>query len=130
MRRGKAMATWIRLGFTRLILEAFAAILASGGVAQATLINPTSANGGITVNMTENGGPVISRHVDTFAIFYGDFTGANTGYPVTAQQVTDQWLSDMNGTTYLNIDSTYTGAPNGTASTNVTFNGAANVSNF
>lgn len=115
-------------GLAHLTAVASAVMLASAGIAKAGLINPTPANGGITVNMTENGGPVMTGHVDTFAIFYGDFTGANTGQPVTAQQVTGQWLNDMNGTDYLNIASTYTGAPNGTVSTNVTFSGAVNVS--
>lgn len=114
----------------RLILATTFALLAKVGGASATLINPTPADGGITVDMTENGGPVMTGQVDTFAIFYGDFTTANAGAPITAQQATTNWLSNMNNTDYLNIASTYTNAPNGTVSTNVTFNGSVNVSNF
>lgn len=106
---------------------ALAAILDCAGIAQAGVINPTPPDGGITVNMTANGGPVMAGAVDTFAIYYGDFTTANTGHPITAQQVVANWLGDMNGTDYLNIDSTYTGGSNGTASTDVTYNGSYQV---
>jgi hypothetical protein len=112
------------LRLAALIPVAFAALLARAGIVQAVVINPTPPNGGITVNMTENGGPVMAGAVDTFAIFYGDFTTANLGHPITAQQVVANWLGDMNGTDYLNIDSTYTGGSNGTASTDVTYNGS------
>jgi hypothetical protein len=115
------------LRLVHLIPVALAAMLACPGIAQAVVINPTPPDGGITVNMTENGGPVIAGAAETFAIYYGDFTAANAGHPITAQQVVTNWLGDMNGTDYLNIDSTYTGGSNGTASTDVTYNGSYQV---
>jgi hypothetical protein len=105
----------------------FVVMLASAGVAHAGPIGTTPANCNCAINMQENGGPVMTGSVDTFAIYYGDFTSANAGNPITAQQVVANWLSDINGTSYLNIDSTYTGAPNGVASTDVTYNGSYQV---
>jgi hypothetical protein len=99
-------------------------ILVSTAVAHAGPINPTPADCNCAINMMENGGPVMTGMVETFAIFYGDFTSANSGEPITAQQVVANWLSNMNGTNYLNITSVYTGAPNGPVSTDVTYNGS------
>lgn len=102
-------------------------IIGSVGVAQAGPIGVTLPDCNCAINMTEHGGPVMTGAVDTFAIYYGDFTAANTGHPITAEQVVANWLGAMNGTSYLNIASTYTGAPNGTVSTDVTFNGQFQV---
>jgi len=112
----------------RLIPAALAVTWAAAGVAQAALIQPTPANIGLgTIDMTENGGPVMSGAVQTFAIYYGKFTGSDAGHPITSQQVVANWLTALNGSTYLNIASTYTGAPNGTVSTDVTYGGAYDV---
>jgi hypothetical protein len=116
------------LKVTRLAPVALAAALAFTGIAHAGLINPTPANAGLPpINMTENGGPVMTGAVQTFAIYYGNFAPSDAGHPITSQQVVANWLSALNGTTYLNIASTFTGAPNGTVSTDVTYGGAYDV---
>jgi hypothetical protein len=104
-----------------------ATILAATGTAHAGLIGTTPANCNCAINMQENGGPVMTGHVDTFAIYYGDFATANSTYPVAAQQVVSNWLGNMAGTDYMNIAATYTGAPNGPVSTDVSYNGEYDV---
>lgn len=89
-----------------VIQVAAVTLLATGGMARAALINSTPADGGITVTMTQNGGNVMTGHVQTFAIYYGDFTSANAGNPKTVQQVVQNWLTNFAGTTYANIAST------------------------
>ena len=123
----------VNLSFVRLLLRAvfaaFSTTLAFTPAAQAGPIGISAPYCNCSVDMKENGGPVLTGTVETFAIFYGDFTSANAGYSITAQQGVSNWLSDLNGTSYLNIASTYTGAPNGPVSTDVTFNGSYQVPN-
>jgi hypothetical protein len=116
MARANARKVLLCLG---LILVA---ILINAQASQAGIIGPTNPGcgpGGFTcpINVTNHGGAVLSGAVDIFGIFYGDFTSANSGSPITAQQVVHNWISAMNGTTYMNIDSTYG------ATTNLTYAG-------
>src|SRR6185437_4696192 len=129
---GGVMIAIINLSSVRLLLGAAFAVLsgtlAFTPAAQAGPIGTSAPNCNCSIDMEENGGPVMTGAVETFAIYYGDFAPANTGYSITAQQVVSNWLSDLNGTSYLNIASTYTGAPNGPVSTDVTFSGSYQVS--
>lgn len=97
--------------------------------ANAGPINPTSPDCGTTCVINMSPGPVMTGQVDTFAIYYGDFSNANAGQSSTVQNVVGNWLGSMNGTDYLNIASVYHGT-NGTASTDVTYNGAYSVGTY
>jgi hypothetical protein len=97
--------------------------------AHAGPINPTAPDCGTSCVVNMSPGPVLTGHVDTFAIYYGDFSGANAGQSTTVQDVVGDWLNSMNGSDYLNIASVYNGT-NGQASTNVTYNGAYDVGNY
>jgi hypothetical protein len=128
------MIATMNLSSVRLLLVAafagFSGTLAFTPAAQAGAIGASANWCHCGVDMEENGGPVMTGTVETFAIFYGDFASANVGYSVTAQDVVSNWLSDLNGTSYLNIASTYTAAPNGPVSTDVTFNGSYEVDDY
>ena len=94
------------------------AILTNAQTTQAdSIVGPTNPDCNCLVNVTSHGGPVLSGNVDIFGIFYGDFTSANSGFSITAQQVVHNWISSMNGTDYVNIASTYG------ASTDLTYGG-------
>lgn len=98
-------------------------------LARAGVINPTSPDCGTSCVINMSPGPVMSGHVDTFAIYYGDFSAANAGQSNTVQNVVGNWLGSMNGSDYLNIASLYNGS-NGRASTSLSYNGAYEVGNY
>jgi hypothetical protein len=114
---------------TYLIPLAVAAMAAGTGIVHAgeVLITPTAADGGITVNMTQNGGNVMAGATQAFGIFYGNFAPSDSGQPITSQKVVENWLNAMLGTSYMNIALTFTGAPNGTVSNDLTYGGSYDV---